>query len=77
LEEQLAAKPTRIMRQMRSGPVAQSQALLVASWPYLATLQGKVHPGIMAKRDFFCGFIFFQGAIFWISAQFEPTSGRQ
>jgi len=36
----------------------------------------------MAKRDFFCGFIFFQGAIFWISAQFElaaepSTSGNR
>jgi hypothetical protein len=31
---------------------------LVAWWPYLAALQGKVHPGIMAKRDFFCGYFF-------------------
>jgi len=30
----------------------------------------------MAKRDFFCGFIFFRGAIFWISAQFEPAQAH-
>jgi hypothetical protein len=38
-------------------------------------LQKKSTSRHYGKRDFFCGFIFFQGAIFWISAQFEPKSG--
>jgi hypothetical protein len=40
----------------------------------LAALQEKVHPGIMAKRDFFCGY-FFKARFFWGFWSIRTDSG--